>query len=32
VKKDGTKSQVNVIMVPLTYQGETFVLHFISES
>ncbi len=30
-KKDGKKIQTGVIMVPITYKGEVFVLHFISE-
>lgn len=29
-KKDGQTLPVEVIMVPVTYQGEVFVLHFIS--
>lgn len=31
VRKDGTKIKTKVIMVPLTYKEEVFVLHFISE-
>lgn len=31
VKKDGTRIKTKVIMVPITYKGEVFVLHFISE-
>ncbi len=31
VKKDGEKAQANVIMVPFTYRGEVFAIHFISE-
>ncbi len=31
VKKDGTQIKTKVIMTPITYKGETFVLHFISE-
>ena len=31
VKKDGEKVNVSIIMTPLTYKGEVFVLHFISE-
>jgi hypothetical protein len=31
VKKDGTEIKTEVIMVPVTFQGEVFVLHFISE-
>lgn len=30
VKKDGKKITADVIMTPFTYQGEVFVLHFIS--
>ncbi len=30
VAKDGTKKKVNVIMVPVSYHEEVFVLHFIS--
>ena len=31
VKKDGTKLKVNIIMSPIVYKGETFVIHFINE-
>jgi PAS domain S-box-containing protein len=31
VKKDGTRLKTKVIMAPITYKGEVFVLHFISE-
>jgi len=31
VTKDGKKLPVSIIMVPQTYRGEVFVLHFISE-
>jgi PAS domain S-box-containing protein len=31
IKKDGTEIKTEVIMVPVTFKGETFVLHFISE-
>ncbi len=31
-KKDGKTLRVDVIMVPLTYRGEVFVLHFISKN
>jgi PAS domain S-box-containing protein len=31
IKKDGTKIKTKVIMVPLSYNGEVFALHFISE-
>lgn len=31
VKKDKTQSNAEIIMVPLSYQNEVFVLHFISE-
>ena len=31
VRKDGTKIKTKVIMVPITYKDEVFVLHFISE-
>jgi hypothetical protein len=30
VKKDGTRIKTKVIMVPVTYKGEVFALHFIS--
>lgn len=30
IKKDGKKINTEVIMVPLTYKGEVFVLHFIT--
>lgn len=30
-KKDGTKIKTMVMMVPITYQNEVFVLHFITE-
>lgn len=30
VKKDGKKIGVEVIMVPVSYKGEVFVIHFIS--
>lgn len=29
VAKDGSKKKVNVLMVPLSYRDEVFVLHFI---
>lgn len=32
VKKDGKKIKTEVIMVPITYKNEVFVLHFISSS
>ncbi len=31
VKKDGKKIQAEVIMTPVTYRDEVFVIHFISE-
>lgn len=31
VKKDGTKIKTDVILAPLSYKGEVFVIHFISE-
>ncbi len=31
VKKDGHKIKTSVIMTPITYRGEVFVIHFISE-
>jgi|SRR3989338_3481200 len=31
VRKDGERIKTKVIMVPITYKGEVFVLHFISE-
>ncbi len=31
IKKDGSKIEVDIIMVPITYRGEVFVLHFISQ-
>ncbi len=31
MRKDGTRIKTKVIMVPITYKGEVFVLHFISE-
>jgi hypothetical protein len=31
VEKDGAQIKTKVIMVPITYQGEVFVLHLISE-
>lgn len=31
VRKDGKKIKTKVIMAPITYKGEVFVLHFISE-
>jgi PAS domain S-box-containing protein len=31
VTKDGNKIKCQVILAPLSYKGETFVLHFISE-
>lgn len=31
IKKDGKKIQVTVTMVPLTYRGEVFVLHFLEK-
>lgn len=31
-KKDGKKVKVNIVMVPLSYQKEVFVLHFISKA
>lgn len=30
VKKDGKKIKVEIIMAPVSYQGEVFVLHFIT--
>lgn len=30
VKKDGTRLKTKIIMVPVTYKGEVFVLHFIN--
>lgn len=30
IKKDGKKIKTSVTMAPITYKGETFVLHFIS--
>lgn len=29
--KDGKQVHVNIIMTPITYKGEVFVIHFISE-
>lgn len=31
MKKDGKKIKVNVIMSPISYKGEVFVIHFITE-
>jgi PAS domain S-box-containing protein len=31
VRKNGVKVKAEIIMVPITYKGEVFVLHFISE-
>ncbi|MCL5433178.1 MAG: hypothetical protein M1524_03660 [Patescibacteria group bacterium] len=31
VKRDGKEIKTNIIMVPITYKGETFALHFVSE-
>lgn len=31
VRKDGKKIKTTVTMTPITYKGEVFVLHFISE-
>ena len=31
VKKDNTRIEINLIMVPISFKGEVFVLHFISE-
>jgi PAS domain S-box-containing protein len=31
VRKNGVKVTAEIIMVPITYKGEVFVLHFISE-
>jgi PAS domain S-box-containing protein len=31
VKKDGTTIKTKIIMAPITFGGETFVIHFISE-
>ena len=31
VKKDGTKLSTDIIMAPISYQGEVFVLHFITQ-
>ncbi len=31
IKKDGKKIKAEVMMVPVTYKNEVFVLHFISE-
>lgn len=31
IKKDGTKIKTTVTMAPITYKGESFVLHFITE-
>ena len=32
VRKDGKKVKVDGIMAPITYKGEVFVIHFVSES
>lgn len=31
VRKDGKKIKVGLIMTPITYKGEVFVIHFVSE-
>jgi len=31
VRKDGAKIKTKVIMVPITYKGEVFALHFVSK-
>ena len=31
VRKDKKKIKVNIIMAPITYKGEVFVIHFVSE-
>lgn len=31
VRKDGKKIKANIIMAPITYKGEVFVIHFVSE-
>lgn len=31
VRKDGKKIKINIIMSPITYRGEVFVIHFVSE-
>ena len=31
VRKDSKKIKVNIIMAPITYKGEVFVIHFVSE-
>ena len=31
VRKDGKKIKADVIMAPITYKGEVFVIHFVSE-
>ena len=31
VRKDGKKIKADVIMAPITYKGEIFVIHFVSE-
>lgn len=31
MKKDGSKIQTTITMVPLSYKGEVFVLHFITQ-
>ena len=32
VRKDGKKKKADIIMVPITYKEEVFVLHFVSEA
>ena len=32
VRKDSKKIKVNIIMAPITYKGEVFVIHFVSSS
>lgn len=32
VRKDGRKIKVEIIMAPITYKGEVFVIHFVSLS
>ena len=31
VRKDNKKIKVNIIMAPITYKGEVFVIHFVSQ-
>lgn len=31
VRKDGEEVKINIIMAPITYKGEVFVIHFISK-